>query len=94
VNGKGSTFLHTQVKSGDVLDEMRPNIPLPARRTISAPRSHVSEYSRPALRNRLGDDYDAPGRLRGMSRALLKILSGRCHVYATSSSCFVKHLFV
>ena len=29
-----------------------------------------------------------------MSRALLKMRSGRCHVYSTSSCCFVKHLFV
>jgi integrase len=31
---------------------------------------------------------------RTMSRALLKMRSGRCHVYSTSSCCFVKHLFV
>jgi FAD/FMN-containing dehydrogenase len=29
-----------------------------------------------------------------MSRALLKMRSGRCDVYSTSSCCFVKHLFV
>jgi hypothetical protein len=36
------------------------------------------------------DDID----LGTMSRALLKMRSGRCHVYSTSSCCFVKHLFV
>jgi hypothetical protein len=38
--------------------------------------------------------YRVGPEVRGMSRALLKRRSGRCHVYSTSSCCFVKHLFV
>ena len=30
----------------------------------------------------------------GMSRSVLKLRSGRCHGYDTSSCCLVKHLFV
>jgi hypothetical protein len=32
--------------------------------------------------------------MQTMSRALLKMRSGRCGIYNTSSCCFVKHLFV
>jgi hypothetical protein len=41
------------------------------------------------------DFCDRPtAEIQTMSRALLKMRSGRCNVYSTSSCCFVKHLFV
>jgi hypothetical protein len=53
--------------------------------------SRLTPERRQAARTRWGISTDVP---LLMSRALLKMRSGRCHVYSTSSCCFVKHLLV